>query len=718
MLKRLFFIILSTLFFLVTTHAAKRPNILFILADDQSQEDLKIYNPLSELSTPTLDKLAQEGMVFDGAYHMGSWSGAVCAPSRTMIMTGRSVWHIPGSGNPNNDNANMVPVDIADNTMAAIFNRAGYATMRTCKMYNSYTAANNQFTVNVESISRDGNDSTGSAWHTEQVLNYLDDREASEDDAPFLIYFGFSHPHDPRNGKEGLLEKYGAVNHTDENSLPELNDEQPTLAYSYLPEHPFFHGHYNLRDEERVEGVWKNRDEATIRNEMGREFACSENIDDQVSRVLDRLEEMGELENTYVFYTSDHGIAIGKHGLQGKQNLYDHTWKVPFIVKGPGVQTGRAEGNIYLYDVLGTMCDLAGITMPESVESVSFRSVLEGQDWKLIKYDVDNGDVRETQLFNVADNPDEILSQHHSPEVIALTGNTPSIDQVNLATDMRYADTLAMLETLLLDAMASNDDPYRLWNQVSENYEFPVVGDSVSLIDMSGAVAIASDIYNNQDQFTGRFAVDFDSLSLVSNLNTRWATNKPEGSVLPVDGWYLDIEFPDSVTFTHFVVYDFDNRVTGFAIETFEDDSFIEVYSGSAIGEDIGNKVYQKVVKMDSKLTTSRLRYHILDVVDTSKGPSTWGIEFYYVEDSSLGLEEVSSFKNYIFPTVVNNTVNISDEVTIKAIDVYTINGKVLFHSSNTDQRIVDFSLFLPGSYIVSVLDSDGRRYTQKVLKM
>ena len=71
--------------------AADRPNILFILADDQSPFDLKIYNPDSPLQTPILDKLASQGMVVDGAYHMGSWSGAVCTPSRHMIMSGRTV---------------------------------------------------------------------------------------------------------------------------------------------------------------------------------------------------------------------------------------------------------------------------------------------------------------------------------------------------------------------------------------------------------------------------------------------------------------------------------------------------------------------------------------------------------------------------------------------------------------------------------------------------
>ena len=325
----------------------KRPNILFILADDQSPTDLKIYNPASELNTPNIDRLAAEGMVFEGSYHMGSFSGAVCTPSRHMIMSGHSVWHLPVK-NKAPFNPEMVSSDLPERTMAAVFNRAGYATMRTCKKGNSYAAANAKFTVVRDQTNREGNDEKGSAWHAEQVLDYLNEREINKDNKPFLIYYGFSHPHDPRGGKEGLLEKYGAVNHTDKETLPALNQKQPQLYANYLPAHPFPHGHPNLRDEVKVSGVWENRDEATIRNEMGREFACSENIDIQIGKVLDKLEEMGELENTYIFYTSDHGIAIGKHGLQGKQNLYEHTWRVPFIAKGPTVKKGRVQGNIYL----------------------------------------------------------------------------------------------------------------------------------------------------------------------------------------------------------------------------------------------------------------------------------------------------------------------------------------------------------------------------------
>jgi choline-sulfatase len=481
--------------------AAERPNILFILVDDQSPFDLKCYNPKSPLETPHIDRLAREGMIFDGAYHMGSFSGAVCTPSRHMIMSGRTVWHLPIA--PLAMQKGLCPPNLEQQTIPAVFNRAGYATMRTCKQGNSYEAANKLFTVRHDATKRGGTPETGSAWHGDRVMDYLAQRETAKDTKPFLIYYGFSHPHDVRDGTPELLAKYGAVNHTDKAAPPPAHPKQPKLPPNYLPAHPFHHGHPGLRDEVAVSGVWERRDERTIRNELGREFACSENIDIQIGRVLAKLEAMGELDNTYVFYTADHGMAIGRHGLQGKQNLYQHTWRVPFIVKGPGIKPGsRVEGNIYLLDVLATLCDLAGIAAPESNEGTSFKPVLTGRkqtvrdvlygvynggtkpgmrsvkqgDWKLIQYDVMNGGVRETQLFNLEDNPDEFLAEHRDPAVIALTGVKPASHQVNLATDPKHAAKLAEMRALLLAEMRRLDDPWRLWNQPSDGLTPPPEG--------------------------------------------------------------------------------------------------------------------------------------------------------------------------------------------------------------------------------------------------
>ena len=482
------------------TPSGRRPNILFIIVDDQSPFDFKFYNPSSTLHAPCIEKLAREGMVFDAAYHMGAFSGAVCTPSRHMVMCGRTVWHLPiGPKKARHEQrkprqpyvAPHCPPELESNTLAAVFNRAGYDTMRTCKRGNSYEKANQQFTVRNDATKRGGTAETGSQWHGDQVINFLTDREKSGDEDPFLIYFGLSHPHDTRDGTPQYLAKYGSTNHTDKKELPASHAKQPPVPSNWLPHHPFDNTHMDVRDEVSVSGVWGNRDTQTIRNEIGREYACSENIDAQVKRVLEKLTAMGEVENTWIFYTSDHGIAIGRHGLQGKQNLYEHTWRVPLIVKGPGVRPGsRMPGNTYLGDTLATLCAITGVTPPSTDEGKSFLPVLEektetvrdvlygvycgGQkpgmrsvrkgDWKLIKYESPSGGLH-TQLFNIQENPHEFLAEHHDPTVLKSLPEQPTAKQKNLADDPEFATTRSAMEALLLEQMIQHDDPYRFSDQ-------------------------------------------------------------------------------------------------------------------------------------------------------------------------------------------------------------------------------------------------------------
>ncbi|MGV8094219.1 MAG: sulfatase-like hydrolase/transferase [Mangrovibacterium sp.] len=475
-----------------------RPNIIFIITDDQDAATLDVYGDKA-CDTPNLDKLASEGITFTSAHHMGSYRGAVCTPSRCMLMTGRNLWETQGFNvkNPLNDYVHQPEENYAELTssdpsfysMPALFKRAGYYTFRTCKRGNSYEGANMLFDERYDKTCRDATDDDGSKWHADKAIEYFQRRIDQPTDQPFLVYLGFSHPHDVRHGKPELLKKYGAI---DPGPPPEVNEMSPRLPVNYLPGHPFSQGHPDVRDENLVPGVFKRRDEATIRNEKGKEFACIENIDVQVGRVLKKLEETGELDNTYIFFTADHGIAVGKHGLVGKQNLYEHSWRVPFVVVGPEIKKGsKVRGNIYLLDVLPTLCDLAGIEIPSVVDGKSFRPVLQGQtetvrevlygaycggtkpgircvkkgDWKLIKYDVMDGKVRETQLFNLRENPNELMTEHHDPKVVRLTGNKPKKKQVDLAENPKYASKRKEMETLLLEEMRKVNDPYRFWGQ-------------------------------------------------------------------------------------------------------------------------------------------------------------------------------------------------------------------------------------------------------------
>ena len=238
---------------------AKRPNILFILTDDQAPFSLGAYGN-TQCSTPNIDALARRGVTIEGAYHMGAFLGAVCTASRHMIMSGRTVWHIPRATtrqnvlallktDPNNQPTSSpnlhVPIGLEKNTIGAVFNRAGYDTMRTCKKGNSYPAANKQFAVVRDASRRGPSAENGSAWHAQQVLDYVNDRESTQDSDPFMIYFGLSHPHDPRHANESLLEKYGAVD--DLQPGQSCKSSAPKLPINYLTAHPFPDGHPGLR---------------------------------------------------------------------------------------------------------------------------------------------------------------------------------------------------------------------------------------------------------------------------------------------------------------------------------------------------------------------------------------------------------------------------------------------------------------------------------------
>ena len=483
----------------------ERPNILLIVTDDQSTESLSCYGS-TVCRTPHLDRLAAEGMILTDAHHMGAWAGAVCLPSRTMIMTGRTVWHLPGRsrktraakaarsepsnlmafGNRNPPAPGITAKEAADSSLPQVFRDANYATFRTCKIGNSFAAANARFEVVRDQSSRGNRPGNSSVWHADQALQWFEDRESRDDPRPFLAYVGFSHPHDPRMATPEKLADYGVSN---EGPSGVDLDRAPPLPDNWLPKHPFPHGHPGLRDEVKVQGVGVDRDPATVRNELGREYGCIELIDEQIGRLVDHLRTTGQLENTYVVFTSDHGIAIGRHGLMGKQNLYEHTWRVPLIVQGPGIEAGSsASGFVYLLDLLPTLCELAGIQTPATSEGQSFVPVLRGQSerirevvygvycggskpgiravktvgWKLVEWDVLDGTVRRSQLFDLEANPNEYLSQHANPEVVRLTGVTPSDAQRNLAEEPGSSERLSMMRQLLDEQMKHFDDPYEL----------------------------------------------------------------------------------------------------------------------------------------------------------------------------------------------------------------------------------------------------------------
>ncbi len=102
-------------------------------------------------------------------------------------------------------------------------------------------------------------------------------------------------------------------------------------------------------------------------------------MDHQIGRILDHLHATKQQRNTYIFFTADHGLAVGHHGLMGKQNMYDHSVRVPFMVVGPKVAKGvSVDTEIYLQDIMPTTLELAKVEKPDHVEFNSILPILKG----------------------------------------------------------------------------------------------------------------------------------------------------------------------------------------------------------------------------------------------------------------------------------------------------------------------------------------------------
>ena len=183
------------------------------------------------------------------------------------------------------------------------------------------------------------------------------------------MYLAFNAPHDPRQAPQAYLDKYPLENI----SVPE----------SFLPEYPFKDGIGNgpdLRDEALAPFP---RTEYAIKKHIQEYYALITHLDDQIGAILDSLEESGQMQNTYIIFTADHGLAMGRHGLLGKQSQYDHSIRAPFVIMGPNVPKGKIiSADIYLQDAMATSLELAGIQKPAYIYFNSLMDLLEGEQAK------------------------------------------------------------------------------------------------------------------------------------------------------------------------------------------------------------------------------------------------------------------------------------------------------------------------------------------------
>ena len=417
-----------------------KPNILFLFADDQCFETIRAFGK-TDIDTPNLDRLAKSGTTFTHCYNQGSWSGAVCVASRTMLVTGRFVW-----------NANKVYQKTNQELSQGRFwpsymKSAGYDTYFTGKwhirakaeqafdvtghvrggMPNQTPQGYNRPLPNKEDPWSPWDTKFGGFWaggkHWSEVvgdetIQFL--HRSAKSDHPFFMYIAFNAAHDPRQSPKEYVEKYPLSRmKVPENFLPEY------------PNHEKIGCGKNLRDEKL--GPFP-RTEHAVKVHRQEYYALITHMDTQIGRILDALEKTGQAKNTWIFFTADHGLAVGHHGLFGKQNMHEHSVRVPFIVKGPGVEEGKIiDTSIYLQDVMPTTLELANVPRPDHVQFKSLLPLLSGKaksqydaiyggylqvqrmvrlgDYKLILYPQAN----QSLLYNLKEDPLEMHNLRETP---------------------------------------------------------------------------------------------------------------------------------------------------------------------------------------------------------------------------------------------------------------------------------------------------------------
>jgi arylsulfatase A-like enzyme len=451
---RTVFIALSLMIVLCPLQAADRPNILFLFADDQRVDTIAAHGN-THIQTPNIDGLVASGFSFRRNYVFGGNSGAVCVPSRAMLMSGKSWMHI--------DTASLKGVRL----LPELLQEQGYVTFATGKWHNGEPSWKRAFQhgrniffggmsdhtqvplKDLDSSGRLTPKRTGEKFSSElfadATIEFLQSQDGSR---PFFAYVPFTAPHDPRQPTDEWREYY--------------TRNRPPLPANFLPQLPFDNGMMQGGRDENL-GAWP-RTEEMIGDQLAEYYGLISHMDQQIGRIMEALKQSGQADNTIIVYAADNGLALGSHGLLGKQSVFEHSMHVPLIISGPGIPKGQStQAFTYLLDLFPTLCDAIGIQPPADLDGHSLRPVWEGRTdavrdsvflpymdiqravrddrWKLICYPK----ISHLQLFDLASDPDEIHNlidvPEHAPQVTRLlelmkdwqnkTGDTQSVPSVN-----------------------------------------------------------------------------------------------------------------------------------------------------------------------------------------------------------------------------------------------------------------------------------------------
>ena len=416
----------------------KRSNILFFFADDLRFDALGAAGA-GEVETPNIDRLAAAGTSFTHASIPGGTCGAICMPSRAMLHTGRTLFRLHGSGET---------IPVAHRMMGEVLREQGYDCFGTGKWHNGRESFARSFNCGAEiffggmddhwnvpaydfdpsgsyearfPVIEDPGSDNAVTWrhcdhihlgkHSSELFSDAAIRFLAEQnvDKPFFAYVSYMAPHDPRTMPERFLKMY--------------DPEKQELPRNFLGGHPFDNGDLQIRDECLARFP---RDPGEVRRHIAEYYAMITHLDFEIGRVLEELERQGFSKDTIIVFAGDNGLALGQHGLMGKQNCYDHSIRVPLIFAGPGIpENERRDAFAYLLDIFPTLFKWLDVAIPDSVEGESllpvikdnhaavrattyhayerYQRAIRDEHYKLIEYHV-NGS-RTFQLFDLENDP-------------------------------------------------------------------------------------------------------------------------------------------------------------------------------------------------------------------------------------------------------------------------------------------------------------------------
>lgn len=412
----------------------KQPNIIFMMTDDHTTQAMTCYGG-TLLQTPNLDRIANEGIRFDHCYVTNALSG----PSRACILTGKF-----SHENGFRDNASVF--DGSQQTFPKLLQKAGYQTAMIGKWHliskpegfdywSILTGDHEQGHYYQPEFNENGKIITEKGYVTDIVtdktIRFLEKRDKSK---PFCIMYHQKAPHrnwmpaqrhlgkfndvvfkEPVNLFDNYETRSRAASEQDmniENTMKErwdLKIATPEELRDTTLKDKFYEAYHRMTPEEQkhwdeayAPRIKEFRESKLTGKELVRwkyqqymrdYLATTLAVDDNVGRLLKYLEDIGELDNTIIVYTSDQGFFLGEHGWFDKRFMYEECQRMPLLVRYPKlIQAGSKSDALCMnVDFAPTLLDMAGVKVPGDMQGESLLSVLKNkgetpEDWRKAVY--------------------------------------------------------------------------------------------------------------------------------------------------------------------------------------------------------------------------------------------------------------------------------------------------------------------------------------------